>query len=215
MPIRCGDETRNSKLREQVGRANVLVAHCGGWALHDRLPLALHHVHAALHKHGPFHISELDFVTATGVSTVTDVVPTMDLLRKFIDSEFALDIVTSVPHGSRLIAEGNLHRYSSNIQIIDSKEHVTPELRTAWPERGREVPAYQYARGGRASDVMYNGCGVEGRKFKDQMAKWAKDNPIDYCNYRRSMWELVGNMEEKNVVVHCTSPGGMRLRLNQ
>jgi hypothetical protein len=111
-----------SELRTELGRANILVVLFGGWPLHRRVPLAIHHAYAAIVIHRLLTPDELDFVASYGVSTTTDLHGTLMWMKENILDVQEAYVVTSKGHAERLVAESDMHSLFATIHHVETNE---------------------------------------------------------------------------------------------
>jgi hypothetical protein len=201
-------------LRTELGRANVLVVLFGGWPLHRRVPLSIHHAYAAIVMHRLLTPDELDFVASYGVSTTTDLHGTLMWMKEHILDVQEAFVVTSKGHAERLVAESDMHSLFSTIHHVETHEPRYAETEDQeWTYRARNVPSYQYLIGSRASDVTRFGS-LQSLEFAARMSRWADAHPGQFAAYLSGIWQMMSNFEEHNVVVRSRSPGCWRLDLN-
>lgn len=200
------------ELRKELGRANVLVVAFGGWTLHNRLPLVVHHVHEAI-KQNLLELPELDLMVAHGPNTVTDIYEVRAWLESNAPGFQEAFLVTSKGHARRTVAEGELHDFFAVVNHIESKEIREITEDNAWTERALNTPAYQFSNGGRASDVARFGE-RDALAWAEKMKQWAQANPNLWIQYQIDVWQMIGELEAANVAVRSDAPGGWVLRLN-
>ncbi len=202
------------KLRRERGRANVLLVVFGGWPLHKRLPLSVHHAYAAIKKHQLLDTSELDLLVSYGVNTVTDLHGTLEWMKEHVLDVNEAYVATSKGHADRLVAESDMHTLFDKIYHIESneqREHLDEDRH--WSLRAKSVPSHQYIVGGRASDVTRFGSSTS-LEWAAKMGKWAEANPLDYREYTDNIWRLVEELEANNVMVRSRTPGAWHLDIN-
>jgi len=201
-------------LRAEMGRANVLVVLFGGWPLHARIPLAVHHAYAATELHKLLTPDELDLVASYGINTTTDLHGTLKWMKENVLDVQDAYVVTSKGHAERLVAESDMHSLFQKVNHIETGEpRYTKNEDKDWGVRAKSIPSHQYLIGGRASDVTRFGS-IQSLEWMAKMKQWAEANPEQFSAYLNGLWDLVGKFEENNVVVRSRSPGCWRLEVN-
>lgn len=200
-------------MREDYGRANVLLGIVGGWSLHRRLPLALHHALAAIDREEILDIEELDLIMGYGVNTVTDFQQTLAWANEYLPDIKEALIVTSEGHARRLIAEAAMHTHFDSITHLESGEPRGAKEDQEWTERAAERPPHQYVVGGRASDVSRFGT-RDALAWETRMGYWAQEHPQEFEEYLLKVWDLVRRCEAANTVIRVQGGGGWRLSVN-
>lgn len=200
-------------MREEHGRANVLLGIVGGWALHRRLPLALHHALAAIDREQILDADELDLIMGYGVNTVTDFHETLVWANQYLPDITEAMVVTSRGHARRLIAEAAMHTHFDAITHVESGEPRAAGEDEEWEERAVERPPHQYVVGGRASDVSRFGT-RDALDWEIRMGHWADEHPEQFEQYLLQVWDLVRRCEAANTVIRIQGGGGWRLSVN-
>jgi hypothetical protein len=191
----------------------VLVTVFGGWALHEGLPLAIHHVHAAV-KGKICSVDEIDLVTSHGVATVGDLLPTMSyMVEKMHSKAMEAYVVTSKGHADRLIAESNMHQYFGSVWHLESHEPRGVAEDANWSGRSLTVPPHQFVSCARAGDVARFG-GHDAFQQAMCMKRWAEEDLKRYARYTRSVGALLWDMSRANVVVKTDAPGCANIAIN-
>jgi hypothetical protein len=202
------------KLRAELGRANVLVILFGGWPLHGRIPLAIHHAYAAIVMHQFLTADELDFVASYGINTSTDLHGTLKWAQENLLDIKEAYVVTSKGHAERLITESGMHQLFSTIKHVETHE---PRSATGedqlWTTRAKNIPPHQYIISGRSSDVTRFGS-IDSLEWAGKMRLWAAENPDKFDTYLANIWRMMGQLEENNVVVRSRTPGCWRIDIN-
>jgi hypothetical protein len=202
------------RLRQEVGRANVVVVLFGGWPLHKRLPLAVHHAYAAINIHKLLSADELDFITSYGINTTTDLHGTLRWMKESLLDVQEAYVVTSRGHAERLVAESDMHSLFKIINHVETQEpRYTETEDVEWTERAKDIPPHQYVVSGRASDVTRFGS-IDSLEWAEKMRLWAHEHPTEFTQYIANIWELIGNLEENNVVIRSRTPGCWRIDIN-
>ncbi len=201
-------------MRDERGRANVIIVVFGGWPLHGRLPLAIQHVYTAVSIHKVLDLDELDFIASYGINTVTDLHGTLAWMKENIAQITEAHIVTSKGHADRLIAESNMHAIFPHIFHVESFEPRDSEDEDErWSKRARSIPPHQYIMAARASDVSRFGS-IDSLEWLSRSRDWANSFPEMHRQYMNDIWKLVHGLEENNVAVLTQTPGSWRLRIN-
>jgi hypothetical protein len=205
------------KLRDDHGRANVLVAAFGGWALHTGLPLALHHLYAA-EEAELLKLDELDLLTAHGFNTATDLTKTLQTMGMQLGAgevNTHAHFVSSLGHAQRAIADTGLHEFFTTIAHIESGEtrsSVTEDR--DWVKRAREIPPYQIKFGLRGADIARNSAS-DARIWESRMRDWAEAHPDLWEEYGNGLGSLLFRLTSaSNVVVWCDGAGCWKVKIN-
>lgn len=202
------------RMRDERGRANVLVVVFGGWPLHGRLPLSIQHVYAASKIHKIFDLDELDFVMSYGINTVTDLHGTLSWMRENIAKVSEAHIVTSKGHAHRMIAESMMNDLFPHIYHVESFEPRDSEQEDElWLQRAKSVPPHQYLMAARSSEVSRFGS-IDSLEWLQRSREWAEAYPDLFTQYMDEIWQLVHGLEENNVALLTQTPGSWRLRIN-
>ena len=201
------------EIRKENGDGTVIVVAFGGWALHNRLPLVLHHAFAAwkLHIYEPH---ELNLATAHGFATVGDIGKTLTFMDQSVGRGYIGHFCSSKGHTTRAITEAGMHQYFSKLYHLESGEIRQSETEDIdWCNRAVKFPPYQHALGCRSADIARNGA-AEARKWAERMRVWAEANPQLWKEYMQEMASFIMLLEENNVMVRCDGDGCMKICLN-
>lgn len=201
------------QLRQEHGRANVLLVLFGGWPLHNRLPLAVHHAYAAIRTHDVFKAEDFDMIASYGVNTVTDLHGTLSWMKENLLNVEKAYVVTSIGHAERLVAESDMHALFHEVEHVESHEHRSHEEDVQWAERAKSIPPHQFLVSGRASDVTRFGS-QDSLEYALKMGQWAEQHPEEFKTYMSDIWDLVEELEATNVVVRSHTPGCWRININ-
>ena len=201
------------QLREEHGRANVLLVLFGGWPLHNRLPLAIHHAYAAMRMHSIFEVEDFDLIFSYGVNTVTDLHGTLSWMKQNLLNVESAYVVTSTGHAQRLVAESDMYSLFKEVKHVESHEHRSAQEDIDWTERAKNIPPHQFLVGGRASDVTRFGS-QDSLEYANKMGEWAENHPHEFKEYMSNIWDLVEELEAANVVVRSNTPGCWRININ-
>ncbi len=201
-------------LRAELGRANVMVVVVAGWPLYNRLPMAIHHVYAAIRTHKIMAAEELDAVFSFGINSATDMHGSLEWMKQHMQGLQDAYVVTSKGHANRLVSESGMHEFFERIYQVETHEPRgdTDEDRR-WVLRSKSIPAHQYMVSGRASDVTRFGS-LDSLAEAQRMERWARKNPKVAETYIDDIWRFLKDLEEHNVIVKVTTPGCWRIQIN-
>ena len=202
------------ELRKERGRANVLVVVMGGWPLHGRLPLAVHHVYAASRINNMLELDELDLVASHGINTVTDLHNTLEWMKgNLVDIQEAY-VVTSRGHAARLVAESSMHSVFERVHHVESNEERSDEQEDElWVSRSLDFPAHQHLYAARAAEVSRFGT-LDSFECLQLTREWAEKHPREFRIYMNDVWQMLQDLEENNVAVRSLTPGAWRIDIN-
>ncbi len=201
-------------LRQELGRANVIVIISGGWPLYNRLPLAVHHAYAAIRLHNILQPHEVDAIFSYGVNTITDLHGSLKWMKENILGVQEVYVASSKGHASRLIAESGMDELFDKVFHTETHEprgDVDEDHR--WILRSRSIPAHQYMVSGRGSDVTRFGS-MDSLAEAHRMELWAKANPTASESYINEIWGFLKDLEEHNVIIKAQTPGCWRISIN-